>query len=151
MHPDTALRLSLHRHTCVTDCVYTYTQQFLWVFGEFVGIPFINLTRRSIALLRATALPDCQIARSLGQSLSPGVNPGRPCAPGVFGSPSPSDAKRINSHRGPCWGSWPAARSRHTSSPFRGPGGPPPHSRAPPADLESTASREWQLTQHHWR
>lgn len=115
-----------------------------------MGIPFINLTRRSIALLRGTALPDCQIARSLWQSLTR-RQPRTPMCAWALRLPFSVRRQLHQLSQGPCWAlGLRRAPVSHPPRPGR-PGGPPPHSPAPPGDLESTASREWQLTMHHWR
>lgn len=148
MHPDTALRLSLLRHTSVTEEVYTYTQRIPPFLRGICGHPF-HLRDAPIdrpALLRNAALPDLPDCTIFLGNRPPGLNPGRPMCAWLFGSPAPSDANCVNSHRAPCWaclacGTLPS----HISNALRPgrPGGPPPHPPVPPGDLELPASREW--------
>lgn len=109
--------LSSHAHLCHRGRLTRIRGQSHLFFGEFMGIPFIYVTRRSIAMLRNAALPDCQTATiSLGNR-PPGLNPGRPCAPGssaLLLRPTPTASTLTE----PLVGlAWPAARSRHTFAP----------------------------------
>lgn len=88
-------------------------------FGEFVGIPFIYVTRRSIVLpcygmLRCQTCQTSQTARSFWAIAHPVSTPDAPCAPGssaLLLRPTPTASTRTEPLAGLAW---PAARSRHT-------------------------------------
>lgn len=139
MHPDTALRLSLRSHASVTERVYTYTQRIPPFLRGICGHPF-HLRDAPIdrppcygmlhcQTCQAARLPECTIF--LGNR-PPGLNPGRPMCAWLFGSPAPSDANCVNSHRAPCWACLACGNAPVThfkSSPSR----PPRGASTPPA------------------
>lgn len=136
MHPDTALSLftgTLVSHNKVYTSVRIRSKSHLFL-GEFVGIPFIYVTRRSIARPATECctarLPGCQTARLLHDLFGQSPTRSQPRTPGssaLLLRPTPTASTRTK----PLVGlAWPAARSRHTFAPRSvRPGGPPP----PPA------------------
>lgn len=97
---------------------------FLTFFGEYVDNPFINVTRRSIALPteHCTArLPDCTISWAI--ALTRASTPDAHVRLGSSALPLRPTPTASTHTEPPLLDSWPAARSRHTTSPFRPPRG----------------------------